>query len=84
MGPQLDQVGIPGTLDQGIAPDPRNSLRAMVDRKLRHKVVEANRRSSALKDVHITGEGHEFWVDPLAGFTVEEQEALLDYLLGLD
>lgn len=83
VGSKLNQLGVPGTLGSGVLPDPYNSLKAMVDRELRKKVVEANRGSEALKEVHITGEGHGFWVDDQAGFTQEEQHALIEYLLHL-
>jgi len=83
VGPKLSQLGIPGTLDAGVLPDPANSLRALVDRELRRKVVEANRSDPRLASVHVSGEGHEFWVDAAAGFTQEEQDALVRYLLSL-
>jgi hypothetical protein len=76
------QLGIPGTLGKGVMPDPANSLRALIDRDLRRKVVAANRASKALQTVHVQGTGHEFWVDPAAGFTPNEQEALIRFLLA--
>ncbi len=83
IGPDITKdFGIPGTLSKGILPDPNNSLLALIDRNLRQKVVEAN-RIPELKAVHVTGEGHEYWVDEAAGFTKEEQEALVEYLLSL-
>ncbi|MBU5442329.1 electron transport protein [Paenibacillus sp. MSJ-34] len=77
------ELGIPGTLQQGIAPDPFNSLKALVDRGLRKKVVAANRADAKLRDVHVRGAGHEFWVDEKAGFTKKQQDALIRYLLSL-
>ncbi|WP_096202551.1 hypothetical protein [Bacillus sp. FJAT-45350] len=74
---------MPGTLNAGVKPDPYNSLKALFDRKLRKKVIEANRAESDLEDVHIDGSGHEFWVDETTGFTAEEQEALIKYLLSI-
>ncbi|MDF2683981.1 MAG: hypothetical protein K0R47_5171 [Brevibacillus sp.] len=76
------QLGYPGTLAKGIQPDPANSLRALMDKKLREKVIVAN-RSANLQQVHVQGIGHEFWVDETTGFTREEQEALIKYLLLL-
>ncbi|WP_202078266.1 electron transport protein [Caldalkalibacillus salinus] len=76
-----EDLGLPGTLLKGQSPDPKNSLRAIVDRELRAKVIEANQKSQQLEDVHVTGEGHEYWVDTDAGFTADEQEALIHYLL---
>ena len=82
-GNEATQIGVPGTLEKGIRPDPENSLRALVDKKLREKVIAANRSSKELQDVHVQGIGHEFWVDATTGFTKKEQEALLKYLLSL-
>ncbi|MGG1664054.1 electron transport protein [Brevibacillus sp. NRS-1366] len=76
------QLGFPGTLDKGIQPDPANSLRALVDKKLREKVIAAN-RSANLQQVHVQGIGHEYWVDGTTGFSPKEQEALIKYLLLL-
>ena len=69
------ELGMAGTLMKGIMPDAQNSLTAMVDKQLREKVIEANRASKALQDVHVDGSGHEYWVDETTGFTEEEQEA---------
>lgn len=75
-------LGFPGTLDKGIQPDPANSLRALMDRRLREQVIAAN-RSANLQQVHVQGIGHGYWVDAAAGFTKQEQEALIKYLLLL-
>lgn len=76
------QLGFPGTLDKGIQPDPANSLRALVDKKLREQVIAANRLAN-LQEVHVQGIGHDYWVDETTGFTQQEQEALIKYLLLL-
>lgn len=82
VGPdESKDLGIPGTLRKAIDPDARNSLRALVDRNLRQKVIEANKQDPSLQHVHVTGEGHEYWVDEKAGFTEAEREALIDYLM---
>ncbi|KQT82018.1 cytochrome C oxidase Cbb3 [Methylobacterium sp. Leaf465] len=78
------QLGVPGTLESGLAPDPRNSLRALVDRDLRGRVVAANRASATARTARVTGEGHPYWVDAAAGFGPADQEALLGYLLSID
>ncbi|WP_152669073.1 electron transport protein [Paenibacillus sp. DMB20] len=83
VGPELPQLGISGTLFKGILPDPYNSLKAMIDQKLRQRVIEANRSDARLRDTHVTGQGHEFWVDENTGFTKEQQNALIQYLLQL-
>lgn len=82
-GPKPDQLGLAGTVMKGVAPDPENSLRALIDRELRGKVIEANRSAGTLAAVHVTGEGHAYWVDAGAGYTKEQQNALIRYLLSL-
>lgn len=81
---EQNELGVPGTLLKGIEVDPQNSLKALVDRHLREKVVSANRKSKELGDVNIEGIGHAYWVDQEAGFTEEEQTALVHYLLSLN
>ncbi len=84
VGPDADsQLGMAGTLVSGVLPDPANSLRALVDRRLRKRVVEANRASADLSAVHVQGIGHELWADESNGFTPEDQQALIDYLLSV-
>jgi hypothetical protein len=82
-GPEPGQYGIPGTFGAGILPDPAESLRALVDKRLRGKVVEANHADRGLREAHVEGVGHEFWVDETTGFTRREQDALIHYLLTL-
>lgn len=77
------ELGLSGTVQKGIAPDARNSLRALIDRTWRERVIAANAKDSDLRTVHVTGAGHRYWIDRQAGFTKEEQEAVLDYLLSL-
>lgn len=77
------QLGVPGTLYNNIAPDSYNSLRALLDRQIRSQVVEANAASEAARAAHVSGEGHEHWVDEEAGFTKEQQAGLIYYLLKL-
>lgn len=84
VGPDVERhLGIPGTSKQGIAPHARNSLRALVDRTIRSRVINANRASARLQAAHVTGDGHPFWVDAAAGFSSEQQEALINYLLAI-
>jgi hypothetical protein len=77
------QLGLPGTLGKGVPPDPRQSLRALLDRDLRARVVAANAADVDVRSMHVRGIGHEFWVDTAAQFSLSEQSALLDYLLTL-
>jgi hypothetical protein len=78
------EVGLPGTLLAGVRPDPRESLRALLDRELRARVVRANAGDPGLRRVNVEGVGHEFWVDEAAGFAADEQEAIIAYLLTID
>jgi hypothetical protein len=77
VGRDLSQLGVGAS-----SPDPRNSLRALVDRTLRGEVVAANHGRPALVRMGVEGIGHEFWVDGAAGFAPGDQDALLDYLLA--
>lgn len=83
VGPELTQVGVAATLMKGITPDPYNSLKAIIDKNLRELVVEANLKDKRLRDTSVTGQGHEHWVDETTGYTKEEQDALIQYLLNL-
>ena len=84
VGNDIDQeIGVTGTILKGITPDPANSLRALVDKSLRDKVIKANLTSQQLQDLHIKGIGHEYWVGESTGFTKSEQDALIKYLLSL-
>ncbi|HEY1267031.1 MAG TPA: electron transport protein [Candidatus Binatia bacterium] len=76
------EIGVPGTLLKGIAPDVANSLLALVDRTMRARVVSANQDDARLKRVSVRGVGHEFWVDADAGFSAKDQEDLIGYLLS--
>jgi hypothetical protein len=78
------QLGVPGTLDAGIPPDPANSLRALVDRNFRAKVVSANKASPKARTARVTGEGHAYWADTEAGVSGEEQADLVAYLLSVN
>ncbi|WP_456277254.1 electron transport protein [Bacillus sp. AK128] len=80
---QNGELGMTNTIIKGVNPDPKNSLLAMVDRDLRQKVIEANQSSERLRDVRVTGEGHSFWIDEQSGYSKEEQEAVVGYLLSL-
>jgi hypothetical protein len=77
------ELGLAGTLRKGIVPDARNSLRALLDRTLRQQVIRANASDPQLRAVHVSGDGHRYWIDQQTGFTKEEQEAVIDYLLSL-
>ncbi|MCQ6282908.1 electron transport protein [Bacillus sp. EB600] len=78
-----NQLGIEGTLNKSILPDPYNSIRALVDKNLRTQVIKANQSSESLRKSNVTGEGHEYWVDASTGFSQHEQDALIKYLLTL-
>ncbi|MGU3540515.1 cytochrome C oxidase Cbb3 [Methylobacterium sp. A54F] len=85
VGPGPDHApGASALLDPAVAADPAESLRALVDRPLRARVVAANRADPRLRTARVTGEGHAYWVDAEAGFSPAEQAALVQYLLSLD
>jgi hypothetical protein len=75
------ELGLPDTVYRFVRPDPEASLRALLDRGLRERVVAANRADPRLRLVNVTGEGHNYWADEPAGFTAAEREALVLYLL---
>ncbi|SDC51564.1 hypothetical protein SAMN04488112_10951 [Melghirimyces thermohalophilus] len=77
------EKGVTGTLLKGIQPDPFKSLTALLDKDIRQQVIQANQDSPDLRSLHIQGIGHEYWVDDNTGFSKEEQQALVHYLLSL-
>jgi hypothetical protein len=79
-----EQIGSVGTLMRGIQPDPAASLRMLLDRNLREPMVAANRANPDLQRANVDGRGHEYWVDRQAGYTPEEQTALIEFLLSID
>lgn len=79
-----EQLGMAGTLLQNIQPDPGASLRVLVDRNLREKAIAANRANPNLQRSNVDGSGHNYWVDTEAGFNVQEQTDLIQFLLSLD
>lgn len=78
------ELGMAGTLMQNILPDPSNSLRVLLDRRLREKAIAANRANSNLQKSNVDGSGHNYWVDRRAGYSKQEQTDLIQYLLSLD
>ena len=74
-------LGLPGTVEINQMPDPFNSLKALVDRTLRARVIAANESSPALQRMNVQGVGHNYWVDSQSGFTGEQQRALIQFLL---
>jgi hypothetical protein len=84
VGPNVElDLGVSGTLQRGIEPDAALSLHALLDRRLRARVVRANQADLRLRRMHVTGQGHEFWVDETAGFSLTDRAALVHYLLTL-
>lgn len=61
-----------------------HSLRALVDRDLRAICVANNQADPDLVRSNVVGAGHEFFVDPQAGFSYQEQSDLIAFLLALD
>jgi hypothetical protein len=83
VGPHFE-LGVSATLIAGIYPDPGKSLRALVDRDLRARVIKVNASDPRTRASHIEGIGHEFWVDAAAGYSSEDQDALLYFLLTFE
>jgi hypothetical protein len=81
---ETSDLGLPGTAEKIKLPDPANSLRALVDRKLRARVVAANESSADLRSMNVQGIGYNFWVDSHAGFDTAQQRALVLYLLSYE
>jgi hypothetical protein len=77
-------LGLAGTLSAGLNADAASSLRALIDRGLRLQVIAANRSVPGLVRSNLDGTGHEFYVDPAAGFTYAQQADLVNFLLSLD
>ena len=72
-------LGLSGTLSRGILPDASASLRALIDRNLRAKVVMSNRSNPALQVSNLDGSGHDFYVEG-----AQRQQDLINFLLALD
>lgn len=79
-----DQMGMAGTLIQNRLPDAAASLRVLLDRNLRQVAIAQNQANLQLQRANIEGVGHEYWVDRQSNFTVDEQTALIEFLLSLD
>lgn len=77
-------LGLAGTLSRGIPADAASSLRALVDRNLRARVVAANKANPALVRSNLDGTGHNFYVDQRAGYTPAQQTDLVNFLMALD
>ncbi len=77
-------LGLPGTLRIGKPADSVSSLRALLDKELRAKVIQANQSDPGLVRSNLDGTGHEFYVDPTTGFSYKEQEDLVNFILSLD
>jgi hypothetical protein len=85
VGTNVDsELGLPGTVQNNIAPDPANSLRALIDRQLRSRVIAANEASPGLRRMNVQGIGHDYWVDSQSGFSEHDQDALILYLLSYE
>jgi hypothetical protein len=77
-------LGLSGTLSQGIPADASSSLRALLDRRLRRQVIASNKANPALVLSNLDGTGHRFYVDPQAGYSIDKQTDLINFLLALD
>jgi hypothetical protein len=79
-----DQLGLAGTALKQIEPDPSASLLMLIDRNLRRQVIMANRANSNLQKSNADGSGHNYWVDKQAGYTIQDQNDLIEFMLSLD
>lgn len=85
VGPDAEKdLGLPGTLLRAVRPDPANSLRALIDRGIREKVVEANKKAADRLVPADRGIGHDFHIDEEAGFSRQDQDDVIHYLLTLE
>lgn len=73
------EVGVAATLMSNVRVNPANSLLGLIDRQLRDRIIQAN-QEAGLEAVDVQGIGHEHWVDEEAGFSAEDQQALIQYL----
>ncbi len=78
------QLGPAGTVFVGLPTDPVNSLRLLLDRQLRAALVKTNRTDTRLQQANVDGSGHEFWVDIEGGFSGQDQDDVIAFLLSLD
>ncbi|NEQ27789.1 MAG: hypothetical protein F6K28_54090, partial [Microcoleus sp. SIO2G3] len=46
--------------------------------------IAANRANQDLQLSNVDGSGHNYWVDRRAGYSPDEQTALIEFLLSLD
>ncbi len=60
VGPGESVVGVGNLRARDTPLDPRASLRALVDRELRARVIAANHADTARWELHVRGVGHEF------------------------
>lgn len=79
-----NQLGLAGTLMRGIPADPNASLRVLLDRELRQPTIAANKANANLRESNADGSGHRYWVDAKAGYSLQEQNDLIQFLLSLD
>ncbi|MBD2056599.1 hypothetical protein H6F88_11345 [Oculatella sp. FACHB-28] len=56
----------------------------LLDRDLRELAIANNQFNADLQATNVDGSGHEYWVDSKAGFSTEEQTALIQFLLSID
>jgi hypothetical protein len=77
-------LGVPQTTLLGRPVSAANSLRALFDRDLRARVIANNRAEKKIARVNVDGAGHEFYIDPAAGFTYRQQTDLINFILALD
>jgi hypothetical protein len=78
----VSQLGWTGLMLQNIAPDARASLFALIDRDIRTGIISGN-SDPRLKRSHVSGRGHNFWIDRQAGFSCLDQNSAVEFLLSI-
>ena len=72
------------TIQSGVSGfDPKESLRALIDREIRSSLQANYIVMPDRMRTHMTGQGHEFWIDKESGHTSEDQDAVIAYLFTL-
>jgi hypothetical protein len=78
----VSQLGWTGLRMQNTVPEARASLFGLLDREVRTAVISGN-NEPGLKRSHISGTGHQFWIDRQAGFTCTDQNSAVEFLLSI-
>jgi hypothetical protein len=78
----VSQLGWTGLMMQNIVPEARASLFGLLDREIRTAIVSGN-SEPGLKRSHVSGRGHQFWIDRQSGFSCTDQNSAVEFLLSI-